>query len=93
MEEIEYKEQLKKAYADFDAAKRQIIKNYLDANNPYKIGDTVKDHVGCVIIEEFQYRLWESSPEIIYVGTALNKNGQPSKREPKRGVYYSNIEK
>lgn len=93
MEEKEYQEQLKKAYADFDATRRQIIKNYFDANNPYKIGDTVKDHIGSVIIERFDYMLWESDPQIIYYGIALNKDGQPSKREPKRSIYHPNIVK
>ena len=54
MEYQEYKDKLKGLELEFEQKKSKLIKEYVDANNPYKIGDKVTDHANSIIIEKIK---------------------------------------
>lgn len=71
----------------------RLRKQYCDANNPYKIGDTFTDHIGSIKIEKIKYDFYPfggSTPCCIYFGVELLKNGTPNKRGNKRMAWQSN---
>ena len=72
--------------------KKELMRKFVNENNPYKIGDTVTDHVGSIIIEKISYsRGYNSAPYAIYFGVELNKNGSVNKKGNKRCVHQVNI--
>lgn len=92
MNYTEYESKIKEIEDNANKAKRSLMTNYVDANNPYKVGDKVTDHVGTVVVELIKYD-WglHSRPCAIYYGTEINKDGNPNKRGNKRYVYQSNL--
>lgn len=64
---------------------------FAKANNPYKIGDIVKDHIGKLKIEKISYFMFYSQPSCIYYGVELKKDGTPCKIQSGRPVYQKNI--
>ena len=44
MEYQEYEDRLRELKVEFEQKKTKLVKEYVDANNPYKIGDKVTDH-------------------------------------------------
>jgi hypothetical protein len=78
---------------EFELKKKIAIKEYCDANNPYKVGDKFTDHIGTILIEKigYVYRLWDGdSPCCIYNGPELKKDGTPKKNGDKRTAYQTN---
>ena len=81
----------------FEAAKDELYKEFAYANNPYKIGDIVTDHIGTTVkIEKIQIYLGlgiypQCVPQCVYTGVELTKKGEPNKKGNKRSVYQSNI--
>ena len=67
-----------------------VIKEYCDANNPYKVGDKFTDPIGTIIIERINYCWYFSTPCCRYFGIELKKNGSASKNGNKRTAYQSN---
>ena len=57
MEYKEYEDKLKELKVEFEQKKERLIKEYVDANNPYKIGDKVTDHANSIIIEKIKYHI------------------------------------
>ncbi len=70
-----------------------LRKKYANANNPYKVGDKVTDHIGSIVIETMTVYSAISSelPCMVYYGTELKANGERKKNNPTRHVYQSNI--
>lgn len=92
MTEQEYRAELRVIEQFYEAKKNELHVEYAKANNPYKIGYIVKDHIGALRIEMIQVRLGFSGvPECAYTGTELNKDGNPAKKQTGRAVYQSNI--
>jgi len=77
----------------FEKDKIDILKKFCIANNPYKVGDVVKDHMGSIIIEKIKFATYTISgtPECVYYGPELKKDGKPRKDGSKRNVWQSNI--
>jgi hypothetical protein len=76
----------------FDAAKKELHREFAYANNPYKIGDIVADRIGTVKIEKIQIYLGLNPyPQCVYTGVELTKKGEPKKGGKKRSVYQSGI--
>lgn len=70
---------------------KEVMREYCDANNPYKIGDKFTDHLGTILIEKISYcYTFLVTPSCVYFGTELNKNGQPNKRNTKRNAWQFN---
>lgn len=71
---------------------------YAKSNNPYQVGDTIKDHMGAMVIERVQpvlsafVQISYNVPVCRYYGVQLKKDGKPMKRQdPTRSIYQSNI--
>lgn len=71
---------------------------YAKSNNPHKVGDTIKDHMGAMVIERVQtvlsafVQISFNIPVCRYYGVQLKKDGTPMKRQdPTRSIYQSNI--
>ena len=85
-----YLQTLKEIESDYNAAKKTAAIQYANDCNIYNIGDMVEDHIGKLKIEKIGYHITWDSPECVYYGVRLNKNGTISKVE-KSPVYQSNI--
>lgn len=81
MDEQELKSKLKQAVENYEAEKNKIYLEFARANNPYKIGDVVTDHMGALRIEKITVSVWDSYPSCVYHGVRLTKAGEPSKKE------------
>ena len=92
MEYQEFEDRLRELKVEFEQKKTKLIKEYVDANNPYKIGDKVTDHVCSIIIEKIKYHMSSSGfPCAVYYGPELKKDGTPKKNGNKTYVYQSNL--
>ena len=92
MEYKEYEDKLKELKVEFEQKKERLIKEYVDANNPYKIGDKVTDHANSIIIEKIKYHMsLYGFPCAVYYGPELKKDGTPKKNGNKTYVYQSNL--
>lgn len=74
---------------------KSLQRDYAFANNPYKVGDLFTDSIGTIRIEEIKWALngYRTAPSCVYIGTIINKNGQPNKRGEKRKAYQINEKK
>ena len=77
--------------ADFEQSRKELIKRYCIANNPYKVGDVFTDHFGSIKIEEIKYTAGTiiSGPGCVYFGLELKKNGTPKISGARRKAYQS----
>ena len=95
MNKEEYNIELKKLEADFKIQKDKLAHRCAEENNSYKVGDTVTDHIGSILVEKigttygFHYN---DIPYSTYFGIELKKNGEPTKKGNKRLVHQINIE-
>ena len=92
MEYQEYEDRLRELKFEFELKKTKLIKEYVDANNPYKIGDKVTDHACSIIIEKIKYHISLCGfPCAVYYGPELKKDGTPKKNGNKTYVYQTNL--
>ena len=92
MEYNEYEDKLRLLKKEHEEKRMQLIKEYVDSNNPYKIGDVVTDHVCSIIIEKIKYHISLSGfPCAVYYGPELKKDGTPKKNGNKTYVYQINL--
>lgn len=88
----EYKTRLKEIAKEKEAEEIQLAKEYVEANNPYKIGDIVEDHTGKVLVERIRFAFELSGmPCAVYFGSELNKDNSKKKNGSKRDVYQTNL--
>jgi len=91
MNKEQLKIELSQADIDYERAKRDIYKKYAYANNPYKIGDIIKDHIGILKIEKIGFHISFGESCCIYNGIELKVNHEPIKKQTGRTVYQDNI--
>jgi len=92
MNKEEYEELKRDIDRQAEKDKTALLIQFVDLNNPYKIGDVVTDHIGSVRYDELKYTTTGSgTPTAVYVGIELKKNGTPKKRVVVRAVYGCNI--
>lgn len=91
----DYKERKKILRKDFEEAERLLNREFAFSNSTVKIGDTVTDHVGSIIVESIGVYLGIQNqfPTCYYQGLELNKDGKPKKNLNKRMVYQTNLKK
>lgn len=88
----EYKNRLKEIAKEKDAKEAQLTKEYVEANNPYKVGDIVEDHIGKILVERIVFTYTTlGMPCALYFGYELNKDNSPKKKGSIRGVYQTNL--
>ena len=87
-----YFQKVKDLESEHYKRKEDLMKEFVRANDPYKIGDKVTDHIGTIIIESKKYDWGFSSyPSAVYFGVELKKDGTPTKKMSKRNVWQSNV--
>jgi hypothetical protein len=89
-----YQGELKALEKEFELRKQNLIKLYAQENNPYKVGDTIRDHIGSIVIEKVSYTTQYGSgfPTCSYYGLELKKDLTPRKDGSKRWMAQFNIE-
>ena len=92
MEYSEYKDKLSDLKAKHHNEKVALAREYAYSNNPYKVGDTVTDHIGSIRVDRIRVDITDN-PCCIYYGIELTKKGVPYKSGSTRGVYQMNIKK
>ena len=80
--------QLTQLLADYEQSRKELIKRYCIANNPYKIGDVFTDHFGRIKIEKITYSI--HSMCCVYFGPELKKDGTPKKSGAVSSAYQKN---
>jgi hypothetical protein len=93
-----YKAKLAALHKEYETNKRKIQTEYALANNTYKVGDVITDHMRTIRIEKIQIDVSYMSssigkPQCVYVGPELKKDGTPKKNGIITQIYQSNIEK
>lgn len=90
-----YQKEVKKIEDEKELKIRELMREFAIANNPYKKGDIITDHIGSIIMESFKiYRpSYNSLPSCVYYGIELKKDGTPRVRQEKRPLYQINIVK
>ena len=89
----EYKNRLKEIAKEKEAKEIQLAKEYVNANNPYKVGDIVEDDIGKILVEQITitYTFSSNLPCALYIGSELNKDNSKKKNGSKRNVYQTNL--
>lgn len=88
----EYKKELKCLAIKHKEEFEELKIKFVEANNPYKVGDIIEDHMGKIKIEKFGvYTTLDHIPKSTYFGIELKKNNEPKKNNKKRTVYQENI--
>ncbi len=84
--------QLAQLLADYEQSKKELIKRYCIANNPYKVGDVFTDRIGSIKIQVIKYSLGGivGGPQCVYFGHELKKDGTPKKNGAVRSTYQKN---
>jgi hypothetical protein len=80
--------QLAQLLADYEQQKKELIKAYCIANNPYKVGDVFTDRIGSIKIEKITYSILSMC--CVYFGPELRKDGTPKKNGAVRCAYQDN---
>jgi hypothetical protein len=88
-QELEHK--LEELQQEFELKKKELMRQFCDANNLYKVGDKFTDHIGTIIIEKIRYLFTvKGTPSCVYFGTELKKDGTPKKNNEKRNAWQLN---
>ena len=89
MEKEKIEKKLQDLFKEYELKRKAAIREYCDANNPYKVGDVFEDRQGKIKIEKIGYN-YSQSFGCIYYGIELKKDGTPKKIESKRPAWQSN---
>ena len=92
MNKQEYDSELKILNKEYLVKKNKLTTEYALSNNPYKIGDTIKDHLSKIVIEKIQPISYFNDISCRYLGTKLKKDGTPFKSGEKIWIFQPNIE-
>ena len=88
-----YKEKTSKLQKELD----DLLIEFVESNNPYKIGDVVSDENYSILIQEILIDRCSGSstkqPCAVYFGIILNKNGKPNKKGETRRIWQNNLKK
>ena len=92
MKHKEYLQKLNELKIEFKNKNLELMKDFVNSNNPYKIGDKITDHNGTILIEKIGY-YWGfgNKPCATYSGVVLNKDGTPNKKGVRRYVNQNDI--
>jgi len=83
----EYNAALREINQNAEAAKVLVIKQHVDANNPYKVGDIITDTHTIIRIDKIAYYLSLSDPCAKFIGTQLKKDLTEAKRQDETVIY------
>jgi hypothetical protein len=88
----EFHTEIARLKAEHEKAIKSLRHKYAMENSTIKVGDTVKDHIGSVVVESIKIATsFNGLPQCIYFGLELTKKGVPRKDGCKRGVLQYNL--
>lgn len=88
----EYKQKLEDLNDQYKKDKEKIMKEYALSNNPYKVGDIIRDHmITGRILKISCYVGWHEYPSCRYLCELLKKDGTPRKKYEEVEIYQNNI--
>lgn len=92
MKKEELDSKLSQLEQEYSLNKKKLIREFCDANNPYKVGDIFTDHIGSIRIEKIKYSfsLYREKPCCVYYGVELKKDLTPKKIQTNREAWQSN---
>ena len=74
-----------------------LLVEFIESNNPHKIGDVVSDDNGSILIQDILMDRCSGSqakqPCAVYCGIILNKNGKPNKKGETRRIWQNKMKK
>lgn len=84
------KEELKN---EFIEKEESLEMKYAMENNPVKIGDLVRDHIGCGKVLSYEYTIQynRDTPSMVYKCAEYTVKGEPKKNKKEREVYQVNL--
>ena len=82
---------LKEIKKDFEVKRIIELREYANSNNPYKVGDVIKDCRTSIAIEKIAVYISCEESQCLYTGIELNKKGEPKIRQINTTIYQSNI--
>ena len=98
MENEQFDSKLKELEEEYQNKLFALYKEYALSNSPLKEGDIAQDHIGKIKVDKIQIGTPAPSyghkyPYCVYYGVELKKDGTPTKKGDRRGVYQSNLNK
>ncbi len=93
MEKVEYEEKKKELLERHKKEVDSLFRECALANNPYKKGDIITDHVESISIEKISIYIgsYTEMPSCVYYGPLVKKDGTPFKNGKKAQIFQSNI--
>lgn len=94
MTEKEYKQKLVELEIEYKNKKDALGLEFEMSNNPYKVGDILKDHHQIIRVEKIKWKWAFLSiiSECVYYGTQLTAKLEPKKRQDINPcMYQSNV--
>ena len=91
MTKDQYNEEMKRLEVIHNNNKSELYKKFALANNPYKIGDMITDHMATIKIEKIIVYKGSYLPQCAYTGIQYNKDGKINKKQDHNTIYQQNI--
>lgn len=93
MNKEDYEKELSIIETSYKAQKIELAKVYAFANNPYKVGDIIRDSSAIIRIESIKVTIpfAHAMPSCVYKGASLKKDLTERKDGAKGFIYQINI--
>jgi hypothetical protein len=94
MTKQQYNDRIKEVEELHKINKLLVIQVYAYANNPYKVGDIIRDHSHIIKIERIKFcrpSIGEEFPSCVYHGIELKKDLTPKKNQGNTVMYQTNV--
>ena len=94
MDKSQYNERLKNIESSYQQEKKELAKAYAFANNPYKVGDILRDHFQTLKITYigWGFGTFNDFPACTYQGVILKKDLTPRKDLMNGVMWQNNVE-
>ena len=91
MTKEQYNEELIQLESIHNNNKIELYKRFALANNPYKIGDMITDHIATKKKKKITVYKGSGLPQCSYTGIQYNKDGKINKKQDHKVIYQQNI--
>lgn len=91
MTKEEYRKKLDDLQNEFEQKKISVYKEFAISNNPYKVGDILRDHLRIIKVEQIKVSVLESTPQCVYYGKQLTQKLEPMKKQDNNPMFQSNV--
>ena len=86
----EYDSKMQLLESEFEAKKKELMKEFAFSNNPHQIGDIITDHIGSIKIEKIKWGKGVNQfPSCVYIGVELKKDLTPAKKQNHTQIWQS----